>query len=135
MRFMKFAIIGVANTAITFTVFNVAAIGFHVPALWANALAWVAGFANSFVWNRLWTFADRQPGRVGVVLLRFAAVNVLALAVSTLIVAALQAALSASAGKGVSAGELNAIEAAAVGGALCVSYLFSSRWAFRTRRG
>lgn len=131
MRFVKFAVIGVANTAISFAVFNIVAVGLHVPLLWANVAAWLAGFANSFVWNRSWTFADRRTGPVGAVMARFAAANALALAVSTLIVAALQAAAGVTQEAPASALELNAIEAVAICGALCVNYVASSRWVFR----
>ena len=131
MRFVKFAVIGVANTAISFAVFNLVAVGLHMPLLWANGVAWLAGFVNSFVWNRSWTFADRRIDPAGAVFLRFAVANVLALAVSTLIVAALQAAAGVSQGAQASALELNAIEAVAICGALCVNYVVSSRWVFR----
>jgi putative flippase GtrA len=131
MRFVKFAVVGVANTAISFVVFNLAAIGLHMAPLWANALAWLAGFANSFIWNRLWTFADRRTGPVGTVLLRFAAANALALAVSTLIIVVLQAAAGLPQGGQASALELNLIEAVAISGALTVNYLVSLRWVFQ----
>lgn len=133
MRFVKFAIVGVLNTAVTFAVFNLTALGLGLPPLWANAIGWAAGFANSFAWNRRWTFADRKAGSLSGTLARFAAANLLALGVSTLIVAALDATLEPSQGAGHSATTLNAIEAAAVIVALCVNYLVSSRWVFRSR--
>ena len=55
----------------------------------------------------------------------------LALAVSTLVVAALQAAAGLTQGTQASALELNAIEAVAIACALCVNYAVSSRWVFR----
>lgn len=132
MRFVKFAVIGVANTAISFAVFNWVAIGLHMPLLWANVVAWLAGFVNSFIWNRMWTFSDRTADPAGAVLLRFAVANVLALAVSSAIVAALQATIGAPRGATTSALELNAIEAVAICCALCVNYYVSSRWVFRS---
>jgi putative flippase GtrA len=131
VRFVKFGVVGVANTTISLAFFNLAAVGLHMAPLWANAVAWLAGFVNSFIWNRLWTFADRSAGPVGAVLLRFAVANVLALATSTLIVAALQAAAGVSQSVHASVLELNAIEAVAISGALCVNYVVSSRWVFR----
>jgi putative flippase GtrA len=127
MRFVKFAVVGVANTAAAFVVFNLAAAGLHLPLLLANVVAWVAGATNSFVWNRLWTFADRPTGRIGALVLRFIAANLVALLVSTAIVAALQAA----AGSPLSTLRQNLIEAAAIGGSLCVNFVISSRWVFR----
>ena len=133
MRFVKFAVIGVGNTAISFVVFNLAARGLHIPLVWANVIAWLAGFVNSFIWNRAWTFADRSAGPAGRLLLRFGVANLLALGGSTLVVAALPAVNGGSAGAGASAVTLNAIEAVAIGAALCVNYVVSSRWVFRTR--
>jgi putative flippase GtrA len=133
MRFLKFAVVGVANTAITFLVFNLATRLLGMPAAGANAVGWIAGFANSFVWNSAWTFADRPGLARRRVLLRFAVCNLLALGVSTAVVVGLQA---AAAGGGVAAAlpraaELNLIELAAIAGSLSVNYIVSSRWAFR----
>ena len=36
MRFVKFAVVGVANTAISFAVFNLAAVMLHMAPLWAE---------------------------------------------------------------------------------------------------
>ena len=93
----------------------------------ANALAWVAGFANSFIWNRSWTFGDRTRLPLGRVLTRFAASSLVALAVSTVVIASLDALLRH--GHGV--GRLNALEGAAVAAALVVNYFLSSQWVFR----
>ena len=127
VRFLKFALVGLSNTAITFAVFNLLAIVLGLPVLPANALAWVAGFANSFIWNRSWTFGDRTRLPLGRVLTRFAASSLVALAVSTVVIASLDALLRH--GHGV--GRLNALEGAAVAAALVVNYFLSSQWVFR----
>jgi putative flippase GtrA len=135
MRFMKFAVVGVTNTALSFVVFDLAALGLHMPAVWANVVAWLAGFINSFIWNRMWTFADRSTGPTGPLLVRFAAANGLALAVSTAIVVGLQRAAGVTSTATASALVLNGIEAVAIGAALVVNYVVSSRWVFRARTG
>lgn len=132
-RFVKFAVVGVANTGITFLVFNLTTRLLHLPAAGGNAVGWLAGCANSFLWNSVWTFRDRRHLVRRQVLSRFALANAVALGVSTAVVVGLQAAAAAG---GVATTlpavvELNAIEVAAVGCSLIVNYVISSRWAFR----
>jgi len=132
LRFLKFAAVGVLNTGITFLVFNLCVAWVHTPAALANVIAWIAGFANSFVWNRNWTFADRRDLRARTALARFALVNVLMLGVSEGVVIGLER-LADSTGITEALGSsltLNGIEAVAIGCALCVNYALSSNWAF-----
>ena len=110
-RFLKFALVGAANTAITLAVFHVMAVSFGFAAVWSNAVGWLAGFANSFTWNRVWTFRDARSVPTRRVLPRFAASTLVALAVSTLVVLILQALVSAASR---SAAVLDAIEAVAI---------------------
>lgn len=133
MRFIRFGIVGISNTLITVAVFNLAAVILHVPALAANALGWTAGFANSYHWNRRWTFADRPGIRTGRSLGRFAVANLAALIASSAVIATLQATASST---GVSADlptplVLNIIEAVAILASMTVNYTISTLWAFR----
>lgn len=127
-RFLKFALVGASNTAITLAVFHLLAETLAVPALWANAVGWLAGFVNSFTWNRVWTFRDARSVPTRRVLPRFAASTLVALAVSSGVVLILQA-LVPVAGRGAPA--LDAIEAVAILTALVTNYTLSTRWAFR----
>ncbi len=131
MRFLKFGAVGVANTLITLAVFNLVAVVLGWPAVVGNALGWVAGFTNSFYWNRRWTFADRAGVDATRSLVRFALTNIAALLVSTGIVLALE-----RAARGLSLGVpeallLNGIEAVAILASLSVNYLLATHWAFR----
>src|SRR5271157_5619033 len=76
IRFVKFALVGLSNTGITFAVFNVRVRWPGLPTLAASALAWIA---NSIIWNRAWTFADRGSLPSRRVLPRFLASNLVAL--------------------------------------------------------
>lgn len=131
-RFLTFAAVGAVNTAVTFAVFNLC-VALGLPAVAANALGWAAGFANSFLMNRTWTFADRRDLPAGRVLARFAVTNAVAFAVSTAVLATGAALLTADAGAAAHTLALNAVELLAVGASLCVNYALALRWAFRAR--
>jgi len=130
-RFLTFAAIGAVNTAVTFAVFNLCTAA-GLPAAAANALGWAAGFANSFLMNRTWTFADRRDLQAGRTLARFAVTNAAAFAVSEAVVLAGAALLPAGAGPAHTLA-LNAVELLAVAASLCVNYVLALRWAFRAR--
>lgn len=133
LRFARFALIGLGNTAVTFAVFNLCTALLHVPAAGANVVGWIAGFANSFAWNRSWTFADRRHLSVGRVLPRFALASLVALGVSEGVLVGLHASLlSWSVARLLpQAVLLNGIELVAIGCSLGVSYALSAGWAFR----
>ncbi|TDB36815.1 MAG: GtrA family protein [Actinobacteria bacterium] len=133
VRFVRFGVVGIINTLITMAVFNLAAVLLHAPALAANALGWVVGFANSYFWNRRWTFADRTGAPAGRSLWRFAVANVVALATSSAVIAALQT-VTRSTGLGMDLSApllLNIIEAVAIVASLAVNYTLATLWAFR----
>ena len=56
VQFVKFGIVGVSNTLITFVVYTVLLKGFGVWYLAASAIGFVAGAINGFLLNRRWTF-------------------------------------------------------------------------------
>jgi putative flippase GtrA len=133
LRFARFALIGLGNTAVTFAVFNLCTALLHLPAAGANVVGWIAGFANSFVWNRSWTFADRRHLRVGRVLPRFALASLVALGMSEGVLVGLHAVLlSWSVAERVPHTLLlNGVELVAIACSLGVSYALSAGWAFR----
>lgn len=59
-RFLRFAIVGIVNTAITLALYWILR-WFGVGINWANFLSYAAGMVNSFVCNRIWVF--RSHGR------------------------------------------------------------------------
>ena len=58
IQFVKFGIVGVSNTLITFVVYTVLLKGFGVWYLAASAIGFVVGAINGFLWNRRWTFRE-----------------------------------------------------------------------------
>ena len=63
----RFALVGVSNTVVSLAVYL--ALAAAAPRAAAGALAFAAGAANGYVWNRRWTF--RRHG----VVLRYVAVQ------------------------------------------------------------
>lgn len=133
-RFLRFATVGIANTAITFFVYSLCTGLLHVPAAGANLIGWIAGFINSFLLNRVWTFSDRRGASTRQTLPRFAATTLVALGISEAVVVAGDALVSSwSAGGHSSQVALMAIEAVAICASLALNYLLASRWAFKAR--
>lgn len=72
VQFVKFGIVGVSNTLITFAVYTLLLKGFGVWYLAASAIGFVVGAVNGFLWNRRWTFRGHvgdalTPVRWGIV--------------------------------------------------------------------
>ncbi len=58
VQFVKFGIVGISNTLITFAVYTVLLKVFGVWYIAASAIGFVVGATNGFLLNRRWTFAD-----------------------------------------------------------------------------
>ncbi len=72
VQFLKFGVVGVSNTLLTFAVYTLLLKGFGVWYLAASAIGFVVGAVNGFLWNRRWTFRGHvgdalTPVRWGVV--------------------------------------------------------------------
>lgn len=63
MRGFRFAVVGALNTGIDIGIFTLAFYGLGWPLLAANAAGFAIGVANSYILNKIWTFADRSTGR------------------------------------------------------------------------
>jgi len=89
----RFVLVGVSNLVVSLAAFYLcyhylplpsSAVGSGVQGAVANVLAYAAGMVNSFLLNRSWTF--RAGSGVVVQAGRFAVVNMVSLAFSTLVV-------------------------------------------------
>lgn len=69
----RFGLVGVSNTVVDFAVFFLLTAA-GAPAAVAQAVAYGAGMANSYIWNRRWTFQVKRKANIKEVL-RFLAVN------------------------------------------------------------
>lgn len=62
-RIIRFAMVGVANTAIDFALFALLYYVALMPLLAANAAAYSVAVVNSYLLNKYWTFGDPSRGR------------------------------------------------------------------------
>ena len=58
----RFLLVGVGNTALSFVVYRLL-LALETPYLLAAPLAFAAGAANGYVFNRRWTFGARDSTR------------------------------------------------------------------------
>jgi putative flippase GtrA len=58
VQFVKFGIVGVSNTLLSFGIYTLLLKGFGVWYLAASAIAFVVGAVNGFLLNRRWTFRE-----------------------------------------------------------------------------
>jgi putative flippase GtrA len=118
-RWLKFGVVGGANTAVDYGVFA-ALTWCGLPYLAAQCLSYACGVLNSYVWNRSWTFRDRAASTRS--LPRFAAVNAATFALTSALLYAFVGRLG---------WPLLAGKAAATGAGLIFNYAGTSKWAFR----
>ncbi len=72
IQFVKFGIVGISNTLLTFAVYTLLLKGFGVWYIAASAIGFVVGAVNGFLLNRRWTFSGHvgdafTPVRWGIV--------------------------------------------------------------------
>jgi putative flippase GtrA len=83
-KFIKFCLVGVCNTALTFAVFYILSEVLRVNYLLGSFLGYIAGVINSFILNKLWTFQNRDKA-IGMQFTRFAVVNAISLGINLFI--------------------------------------------------
>ncbi|MDE6309469.1 MAG: GtrA family protein [Muribaculaceae bacterium] len=62
-QFIKYAVVGVMNTMVTLIVIFVCKSLLGVPEVLSNALGYIAGVVNSFMWNKTWVFRSKKSFR------------------------------------------------------------------------
>ena len=80
-QFIKFAVVGVLNSAIQYVVFLFLYSFTGTQYLLASIIGYIAGMTNSYVLNRRWTFRSRNQKRLSE-LSRFVIVNLISLGVN-----------------------------------------------------
>lgn len=122
-RLVRFAIVGIANTAIDFGVFAVLFYVLRWPLLAAHASGFAVAVVNSYVCNKTWTFGDPRPSRI-VDGFRFLLVAICGLATGSAVIALAAQIMPALAAK-----------ACAVAATFVVNYWASARYVFVRNRG
>lgn len=56
LQFVRYAMVGALNTILTLVVIYACKDFFGINLWVSNAIGYVAGFVNSFLWNKLWVF-------------------------------------------------------------------------------
>ncbi len=122
-QFVVFSLIGLLNTAVHYCVFLLLFRAFGMPMLFASAIGYASGMANSYFMNRRWTFRVVAPPSTGE-FLRFALVNLASLAVNLVV-------LEFLVGVGQLAPEL--AQVAAIAASLIVNFVGNKKWALARR--
>lgn len=78
-QFTKFGMIGLSNTVIDFTLLNLLHLVLKVPVLPANTVSFSCAVINSFVWNKYWTFQDKQTRNIAGQFIQFVIVSAIGL--------------------------------------------------------
>ncbi|GKX67781.1 sugar translocase [Clostridium sp. TW13] len=81
LEVIKFGLVGILNTGITMVVYNIL-IFFGVNYIVANAIGYVAGVANSYIWNKNWVF-NAKDKKDNSLIFKFIVVNVISFAVNS----------------------------------------------------
>lgn len=100
-RPVLFAAVGLVNTAIDAAVFVVLVIVFGIAALPAHLASYTTGAVSSFVLNRAVTFRDRLRPATSADVIRFAAVNLVTLGVTSAVLVIAATVMPSIAAKGV----------------------------------
>ena len=79
-EFIKFGIVGVSNTLITFLVYNIL-LKLGMNYLVANIIGYICGMINGFIWSKNWVFKVDNESKM--YFIKFALVNLLSLVIST----------------------------------------------------
>lgn len=114
---VRFAAVGVSNTAIDFIVFML--LQHLIGVTTAQLVGYSAGTANSYYWNRKWTFA-RDKGIDPAELLRFLIVNICVAVITSLAISLIPSVIPVWAAK---------IAVTLLG--LAINFGFSKLWVFR----
>ncbi len=88
-RFGRFLAVGSVGTLLDFSLLTLLKLA-GLPTLAANSLSFLAGLANNFTWNRLWTFGDSAQPNWRRQLVQFTMVSLVGLVLSNTIVLLLE---------------------------------------------
>lgn len=127
-RFGRFLAVGSVGTMLDFGLLTLLKLA-GLPTLAANSLSFIAGLANNFTWNRLWTFGDSVQPDWRRQLVQFAIISLVGLTLSNIIVLSLEGVLGSLFGHP-AWGYLPA-KVIATGVVVFWNYFANRRWTFK----
>lgn len=83
-KFGRFCIVGISNSLISFVVFYVFSQQLGINYLMSSFIGYTSGVANSFIWNKIWTFRDQNPRLLGQ-FIKFVVINIISLCLNLLV--------------------------------------------------
>lgn len=83
-KFTRFCVVGLSNSAISFLVFYILSQQLGVHYLLGSFIGYISGIANSFIWNKIWTFHDHSSRLLGQ-FIKFLAINIISLGINLLV--------------------------------------------------
>jgi len=108
-RFVKFCIVGLSSTIITFIVLNLCYHFLRFPLFTSLTAAFLLSVLNGFFWNRRWTWKDARANAAHDQGLKFLAVNIVGYILNTTIVVLIVAHFSTTGGLFGDQAELKAV--------------------------
>lgn len=84
-QFMKFSLVGLVNTFVSITIYELMKSLFHLQPLSANAVAFIGGVTMSYGLNKRWTFRN-SSGRHRDLYTKFFLINIVGLILSESII-------------------------------------------------
>jgi putative flippase GtrA len=118
-EFIKFALVGLLNTGVDVAIFFLLTrIG--TPYVVAQVVSYSCGAANSYLFNKIWTF--RSSGLSYAEIVRFTTVNLISLGISVVVLSLLH---------GTAGVELAAAKGGATVSALAANFLGNKLWVFK----
>jgi putative flippase GtrA len=84
-RFYRFAIVGTFGAVVDFGTFNILTTQLGLEGQVAQGFSFTAAITSNFLWNRFWTYPDSRSKSIASQAAQFAIVNLVGLAVRTLI--------------------------------------------------
>lgn len=84
-RFFKFAVVGTIGFGVDFLSFNIFRSGIGLSAEISSVLSFCVAVLSNFLFNRFWTYPDSRSKTLISQLVQFSAVNLIGLAIRTII--------------------------------------------------
>jgi len=97
-RFLRFCVVGASGTVVDFGVFNLLATLLKFSSTFSQAISFSLGVINNFTWNRLWTYPETRTNSVWKQFGQFGLINVVGLAIRTLLFSIIEKPLISLAG-------------------------------------